>query len=57
MRRTNFMVPLDPTEDLDRVQAIVPTVLEAHPKALRTPAPAAPLDSFSENAMNVAFQA
>jgi small conductance mechanosensitive channel len=57
MRRTNFMVPLDPTENLDRVQAIVLAVLEAHPNVLKMPAPAAPLDSFSENAMNVAVQA
>jgi small conductance mechanosensitive channel len=56
LRRTNFMVPLDPTEDLDRVQAIVLAVLEAHPNVLKTPAPAAPLDSFSENAMNVSVQ-
>ena len=57
MRRTNFMVPLDPTENLDRVQAIVLAVLEAHPNVLRTPAPAVPVDSFSESAMNLAVQA
>jgi small conductance mechanosensitive channel len=57
VRRTNFLVPLDPTGDLERVQAIVLAVLDAHPNVLKTPAPAAPLDSFSENAMNIAVQA
>ncbi len=57
VRRTNFLVPLDPTGDLEHVQAIVLAVLEAHPKVLKTPAPSVPLDSFSENAMNIAVQA
>jgi small conductance mechanosensitive channel len=57
IRRTNFSVPLDPTEDLEAVQAIILAVLDAHPKVLKTPAPGAPLDSFSENAMNIAVQA
>jgi small conductance mechanosensitive channel len=57
VRRTNFCVPLDPTCDLDDVQAIILAVLEAHPKVLKTPAPTAPLDSFGDNAMNVAVQA
>jgi small conductance mechanosensitive channel len=57
IRRTNFCVPLDPTGDLEEVQRIILAVLDAHPKVLKTPAPGAPLDSFSESAMNVAVQA
>lgn len=57
MRRTNFLVPLDPTGDLEQAQAVVIAMLSAHPKVLKLPAPAAPLDSFSENAMNLAVQA
>jgi small conductance mechanosensitive channel len=57
MRRTNFLVPLDPTQDLERIQAVVLAAVSEHPKVLKVPAPEAPLDSFSENAMNVAVQA
>lgn len=57
VRRTNFIVPLDPTGDLERVQAIVLAVLDGHPNVLKMPAPAVPLDSFSDNAMNIAVQA
>lgn len=57
VRRTNFLVPLDPTGEFEQVQAIVLAVLEAHPKVLKTPSPSVPLDFFSENAMNIAVQA
>jgi small conductance mechanosensitive channel len=57
LRRTNFIVPLDPTQDLEKVQAVVLDVLSAHPKVLKVPAPEAPIDSFNENAMNLAVQA
>lgn len=57
VRRTNFTVPLDPTGDLERAQAIVLGVLEAHPRVLKSPAPAVPIDSINENGMIVAVQA
>ena len=57
MRRTNFTVPLDPAQDLEKIQEVVLAALAAHPKVLKVPAPEAPLDSFGESAMNVAVQA
>lgn len=57
VRRTNFVVPLDPTGDLERVQAIVLGVLEAHPRVLKSPAPSVPIESINENGMNIAVQA
>jgi len=57
LRRTNFLVPLDPIQDLEKIQAVVLEVPSAHPKVLNVPAPEAPLHSFSENAMNLAVQA
>jgi len=57
MRRTNFIVPLDPTQDLEQIQSVVLAAVSEHPKVLKVPTAEAPLDSFSENAMNVAVQA
>jgi small conductance mechanosensitive channel len=57
MRRVSFFVPLDPAGDLEEIQAIILALLEAHPLVLKTPAPAVPLDSFTENAMNIAVLA
>jgi small conductance mechanosensitive channel len=57
MRRTNFTVPLDPAQDLEKIQEIVLAALSAHPKVLKVPAPEAPVDSFSACAMNLAVQA
>jgi len=57
VRRTNFLVPLDPTQDLDKIQAVVVAAVSEHSKVLKSPPPEAPLDSFSENTMNIAVQA
>lgn len=57
VRRTNFTVPLDPAQDLETVQSVIVAAVAEHPKVLKTPAPEAPLDSFTENAMNIAVQA
>jgi small conductance mechanosensitive channel len=56
VRRTNFLVPLDPTQDLEQIQSVVLAAVSEHPKVMKVPAPEAPLDSFSESAMNVAVQ-
>ena len=57
VRRTNFLIPVDPAQDLEAIQAVVLAAVAEHPKVLKSPAPEAPLDSFTENAMNVAVQA
>lgn len=57
VRRTNFSVPLDPTQDLETVQSVILAAVAEHPKVLKHPAPEAPLDCFTENAMNIAVQA
>jgi len=56
-RRTNFLVPLDPAQDLEMIQSVILAAVTRHPKVLKAPAPEAPLDSFTENAMNIAVQA
>ena len=57
VRRTNFTVPLDPAQDLETIQAVIVAAVAEHPRVLKSPAPEAPLDSFTENAMNIAVQA
>jgi small conductance mechanosensitive channel len=51
------LVPLDPTQDFESIQAVVLQAVSEHPKVLKAPPPEAPLDSFAQCAMNIAVQA
>jgi small conductance mechanosensitive channel len=56
-RRTNFPITLDHASDVERAQKTILAALDSNPKVLKTPAPGAPVDSFSENGVIIAVQA